>query len=197
MNLTAVTEFESVAKKHFADSVSILSHFEVPEGAGIIDVGSGAGFPGLPIKIMRPDVRLTLLDSLAKRVDFLEGTAEMLGLSGVECIHARAEDAARDDKLREGFDIALSRGVAALKILAEYCLPFVKVGGAFVAYKAETAREEALDAKNAVAILGGKLESIESFSLCGMNRSLVVIRKVKETPGRYPRKAGTPTKKPL
>ena len=205
VNLTAITEFPEVVVKHFLDSCMPLSDRpEVFMGAedehlSLVDVGTGAGFPGLPIGIMRPDIRLTLIDSLGKRVDFLRETVEELGLSEVECLHYRAEDAGREEGLREQFDVAVSRAVARLSVLLEYVLPFVKEGGLFIAYKAGDPEEEIEGAEHALGILGGTVEKVSKFTLPGTDyeRSLIYIRKTARTPAKYPRKAGKPEKNPL
>lgn len=199
MNLTAITEPHEVAVKHMIDSLSAWDEQVFPEGASIIDVGTGAGFPGLPLKIYRPDLKLTLLDSLNKRVKFLQEVTDALGLSGVECIHARAEEAARSRLYRERFDAAVSRAVARLPILAEYCLPFVRKGGFFVALKGMQYKEEMQEAMQAVKLLGGgKLQSCP-VKLPGLDdvRAVIRIPKLRQTPAVYPRKAGTPEKNPL
>ncbi|MBQ6292736.1 MAG: 16S rRNA (guanine(527)-N(7))-methyltransferase RsmG [Lachnospiraceae bacterium] len=205
MNLTAITDFKDVVHKHFLDSCAParLPWF-APEGREIslIDVGSGAGFPGIPLKILYPELKVTLLDSLQKRVNFLNEVIEALGLEGTEAIHARAEDGARREDLRERFDIAVSRAVAQLPVLAEYCLPYVKVGGSFLAYKGSGAEEEAEAAKGAVRRLGGGKTELTVFTLPGadketLGRSLVRVIKTAPTPKKYPRKAGTAAKSPL
>lgn len=199
INLTAITEPKEVAIKHMIDSLSCLDDKVFPMGASVIDVGTGAGFPGIPLKIFRPDLKLTLLDSLNKRIKFLNETAGRLGLEDVACIHARAEEGARNKALRERFDVAVSRAVARLQVLAEYCMPFVRVGGHFVALKGMKYAEEARDGEKAVRLLGGApcravpvhLPSLED------KRAVLYIKKVKNTPKAYPRKAGTPDKNPL
>ena len=203
VNLTAITEFEEVVTKHFLDSCMLFADrpeiFE-PEGPlRFADVGTGAGFPGLPLKILRPEIRLTLIDSLRKRVDFLEETVETLGLSDVECVHARAEEAGRAPELREQFDVAVSRAVARLSVLSEYVLPFVRENGLFIAYKSGEAEEELKDAEHAILTLGGKVEKVSVFTLPGTEhrRSLIYIRKTARTPEKYPRRAGKPEKSPL
>lgn len=199
MNLTAITDPTEVMVKHFVDCLSLLQKTHLPQGAKVIDVGTGAGFPGLPIKIARPDVEMTLLDSLQKRIGFLETVVEELGLRGVTCIHSRAEDGGQNPQLREQFDFCLSRAVANLAVLSEYCLPFVKVGGALVALKGPDAKNEATEAKKAIGLLGGgepKLMEVE-VPFSDLHHCLVVIEKETPTPKKYPRKAGTAAKKPL
>ena len=200
MNLTAITEFPEVVEKHFLDSCIYSNEFIHGDGSGIklIDVGTGAGFPGIPLKILYPSLDVTLLDSLNKRLVFLETVIEELGLKGISTVHYRAEDGGRDKAYREQFDIAVARAVANLSSLAEYCMPFVKVGGIFAAYKAE-ASEEIQAAKNAVSILGGEISKIIECRLpnTGGVRQIAVVCKKKSTPGKYPRKAGVPSKNPL
>lgn len=190
INLTALTSPEEISVKHFLDSVAPLSYFEIKENAKIIDVGTGAGFPGFPIKIMREDVELTLLDSLNKRINFLKKVSENLNLEKVEFIHGRAEEEGRKNNLREKFDYSVSRAVANLKVLCEYCLPFVKVGGYFVAFKQYEIDEEIIDAKSMIGNLGGKIEEIKEVKIpqSDITRKIILIKKIKETPGQFPRR---------
>lgn len=199
MNLTAITEYDEVMKKHFVDSLSLIKTFDVNREVSVIDVGTGAGFPGLALKIAYPKLKVTLLDSLNKRIKFLEEVILQLGLTGVETVHGRAEDFAKPGKLREKYDLCVSRAVANMSTLTEYCLPFVKVGGEFISYKSEKIDEEIVKAKHAISLLGGKLQRSEEFYLpdSDIYRNLVVIRKTKETPKKFPRKAGLPSKEPL
>ena len=199
MNLTAITEYDEVMKKHFIDSISLIKAYDVNKKVTLIDVGTGAGFPGLALKIAYPNLHVTLLDSLNKRIQFLDEVIEKLQLSGIETIHGRAEDLAKPGKLREKFDLCVSRAVANLSTLSEYCLPFVKVNGEFISYKSEKITEEMDVAKKAISILGGKVEKQVEFQLpdSDIYRNLFVIKKVKETPKKYPRKAGLPSKEPL
>lgn len=199
MNLTAITEYEEVMKKHFVDSLSLIQTFDVNKKVSVIDVGTGAGFPGLALKIAYPNMKVTLLDSLNKRINFLNAVIEKLGLTDVETVHGRAEDFAKPGKLREKFDLCVSRAVANLTTLSEYCLPFVKVGGEFISYKSEKITEEMENAKKAISLLGGKFDRSKDFYLpdSDIYRNLVVIKKVKETPKKFPRKAGLPSKEPL
>ena len=198
MNLTAITEPAEVWAKHFLDSAALLCHAKLPTGASCIDVGTGAGFPAMVLAVLRPDVQFTLLDSLQKRVRFLEQTAQLLGLGNVRCIHARAEEAARQPELREQFDFATARAVAALPVLAEYCLPLVKVGGRFIAMKGPEADAEAKAAANALKKLGGAYGDTRAFTLPdGSERRLVVCKKISQTPTAYPRNGGKIAKKPL
>lgn len=206
MNLTAITERDEVYVKHFLDSMSFckvlssLNNENYLNGEfSLIDVGTGAGFPGIPIKILYPNCKITLMDSLNKRITFLEEVVRTLKLNNVEVIHSRAEDLGHSDVYREKYDFAVSRAVSNLSSLSEYCLPFVKVGGFFVSYKSEKASEEILAAKSAVFLCGGSLKDEISFVLPGtdLKRTLVVIEKKQNTSVKYPRKAGLPTKKPL
>lgn len=191
MNLTAITDESSVALKHFADSLSLLNFVDIPQNSSLADVGTGAGFPGVVLKIARPDIKLTLIDSLNKRLVFLNEVCSQLGIDA-ELIHSRAEDGARDEKLRESFDFAVSRAVARMNVLSEYCLPYVKVGGAFCAMKGAQANEEFKESLNAINTLGGKLEKKYFFELPenGGERAIAVVRKVKNTPQKYPRQSG-------
>lgn len=199
MNLTGITEYDEVMKKHFIDSLSLVKIFEPFDSCKVIDVGTGAGFPGLALKLAFPRMEITLLDSLNKRIQFLDAVIEDLKLEGVTTVHGRAEDYARQGQYREQFDLCVSRAVANLSSLSEYCLPFVKLGGCFVAYKSEKLSEELEASMNAVAVLGGRLERNEEFVLPDSDifRSLICVRKQRSTPKKYPRKAGTPTKEPI
>lgn len=199
MNLTGITEFSEVVQKHFVDSLSIVKVKNMNDVDNLIDVGTGAGFPGLPLKIVFPHLKVTLLDSLNKRIDFLNAVIEKTGLTGIETIHGRAEDFAKPGLKREIYDLCVSRAVANLATLSEYCLPYVKIGGEFIPYKSGKVADELQDAKSAVFLLGGKVESCENFDLPGsdIHRSLVRIKKVGGCPKKYPRKAGMPSKVPL
>ena len=197
MNLTAITDFKEVVKKHFADSLTLPGIHNMDEVRNMIDVGTGAGFPGIPLKIVCPDVKLTLLDSLGKRVKFLEDVAGKLDLRGVECVHSRTEDLAGNSYYREQYDLVTARAVAAMNVLSEYCLPYVKIGGVFAAYKSGTIEEELAAAERAISVLGGKVRATEKFQLDDMGRSIVLIEKTRKTPKSYPRKAGTPSRSPI
>ena len=225
MNLSAITDFEEVLQKHFLDSLSLIialpelkkysgdsmseQHYysSLPgpagrktEGCSLLDLGTGAGFPGIPLKIEFPQLEIVLADSLKKRLLFLEEVIEACHLEKIRTVHGRAEDLGKTgSELREQFDIVVSRAVANLSSLSEYCLPFVKKGGCFVSYKSGSSGEEIENAKYAIRILGGEIEKENSFTLPGtdLSRPLIVIRKIKDTPGKYPRKAGTPVKQPL
>ncbi len=197
MNLTALTEPHDVALKHFADSLTLFKYTEIKEGASVIDVGTGAGFPGLVLKIARPDIRLTLLDSLNKRLSFLDTVCDELGLDGVVTVHSRAEDGSRTE-LRDSFDHAVARAVAPLNVLSEYCMPYVKVGGSFLAMKGKTAQEELAQAENAITRLGGQVSDKFFFSLGDAGeRGIIVINKVAPTPKEFPRKSKAIKNKPL
>ncbi len=191
MNLTAITDDDGISVKHFLDSILPLYHTEIPQNASVADIGTGAGFPGIPLKILRPDLRITLVDSLNKRITFLETVVEELGLENVTCIHGRAEELGKDNKFREKFDLVTSRAVANLRVLGEYCLPLVKVGGQFLALKAESVDEELLEAKPMLGSLGGGKPQVISAPLPGsdMTRKLVLIPKEKNTPPQFPRRA--------
>lgn len=197
MNLTAITEYNDVVKKHFIDSMMISRVLDMKKINSLCDVGTGAGFPGIPLKIVYPHLHLTLVDSVGKRVNFLSEVVEKLGLEDVEAIHSRTEDLAHNSKYREKYDLVTARAVASMNILSEYCIPYAKIGGYFAAYKSGNIGEEIENAKNAVKTLGGKIEKTDMFELYEMGRSIVLIRKVNSTPKIYPRKAGTPSKNPL
>lgn len=197
MNLTAITEFDEVMDKHFLDSVYLFRSIKLEADYKLIDIGTGAGFPGIPLKIVFPEIKITLLDSLNKRVGFLNDVIDELNLNDIEAIHGRAEDIARDKTYRASYDIAVSRAVANLSTLSEYCLPFVKIGGKFVSYKSGDCVDEVDNAKAAIHLLGGKINKIDEFSYSNNSRSFIVIDKVMNTSNKYPRKAGLPSKKPL
>lgn len=198
MNLTAITEPEEVKEKHFLDSATLILCGKLEKGASLIDIGAGAGFPSMPVKIIREDLDVTMLDSLNKRIGFLNDVIAELGLKNIKAVHSRAEDAGKNPKFREKFDIATARAVADLAVLAEYALPFVKVGGYFVALKGNSPKEEIESAKKAIREMGGEVEETKEVVLpSGINHCLVIIRKVIKTPDKYPRKAGMPTKKPI
>ena len=199
MNLTAITDFDEVCKKHFVDSVSLIKAMDLSKELSVIDIGTGAGFPGIPLKIVFPNLKITLLDSLNKRIKFLDTVIEELALANINTLHGRAEDFAKPGKLRETYDLCVSRAVANLSTLSEYCLPYVKVGGFFISYKSEKIEEESEAAKKAISILGGKVKDQVAFTLpdSDIYRNLYMIEKVKETNKKYPRKAGLPSKEPL
>jgi len=197
MNLTAITEYEEVIEKHFLDSISLCQVYDLTKPVKILDLGTGAGFPGVPLKIAFPEVEITLADSLNKRIKFLDEVVRTLGLEKVTTIHARAEELARNKAHREAYDLVVSRAVANLSTLGEYCIPFVKMNGSFISYKSGEIEVEVETAKKAVKILGGQLKNVYKFDLSEQKRSFVIIEKVKTTPKTYPRKAGTPSKEPL
>ena len=198
MNLTAITDEHGVAVKHFADSLTLYNFVDVKKNASIIDVGTGAGFPGVVLKIARPDIKLTLLDSLNKRLTFLDTVLNNTGLDA-ELVHSRAEEGGKNKLYREKFDIVTARAVAKMSVLSEYCLPLVKKDGYFVALKGPKAEDELDEGKKALAVLGGKLIKDEELTLPGTTeeRTLVLVKKVKETSKKYPRQAGTPRRKPI
>ena len=199
MNLTAITEYDEVVLKHFIDSIVIYKRISEDNVESIMDVGTGAGFPGIPLKILFPEIRLTLLDSLNKRILFLNEVIHNLGLENIECIHGRAEDIGHLPEYREQYDLTVSRAVANLSSLSEYCIPFVRVGGKFISYKSGNIDDELNDAKTAIRLLGSGIEDVEKYTLpdSDMQRSIVVIRKEKKLSNKYPRKAGMPAKQPL
>ncbi|MCF2669346.1 16S rRNA (guanine(527)-N(7))-methyltransferase RsmG [Faecalicatena contorta] len=199
MNLTGITEYEEVIEKHFVDSLSIVNIFDLSEINTVIDVGTGAGFPGIPLKIAFSHLKITLLDSLNKRINFLDSVIDELKLDGIYTIHGRAEDFAKKDDYRERYDLCVSRAVANLSTLSEYCLPYIRVGGMFISYKSGDVDDEVLESKKAISILGGKLDNVVKFQLPGtdINRSFIKIEKIKNTGKKYPRKAGLPSKEPL
>ncbi len=187
MNLTGITEPLGISEKHFLDSLLIFRYADIHEGACVIDVGTGAGFPGVPMKLYRNDLQVTLLDSLQKRINFLSEVSDKT--HKMECIHARAEEGGRDKSLREHFDFAVARAVAAMPVLCEYCLPFVKVGGAFIAMKGPN--EDISGCEGALEKLGGRIEKVEQYSLpCGDKRVICIVRKISATPTKYPRNSG-------
>jgi 16S rRNA (guanine527-N7)-methyltransferase len=196
MNLTAITDDKEIILKHFVDSLSIVPY--IKEAGSLIDVGTGAGFPGIPLKIAIPSLDTVLLDSLEKRVGFLGTAISELGLEGIKAVHMRAEDAGKSAEFRERFDAAAARAVASMPVLLEYCLPFVRTGGVFIAMKGSSTEEISMSEK-ALEILGGKIEEVKEFTLpdTDIKRSIVIVRKLRQTPTKYPRKAGKPSKEPL
>lgn len=199
MNLTAITDFDEVVQKHFLDSLSLVKVLEERPVGRILDIGTGAGFPGIPIKIAFPDCSVTLVDSVNKKIGFIQEVVQELGLHNVDAIHGRVEDLGHNVSHREQYDFVVSRAVAALPALVEYCLPFVKIGGAFLSYKSVKVDEELSAGKKAIQILGGRLKKDVRFQLTGteIERAFLLIEKEKPCPKKYPRKAGTPTKTPI
>ena len=197
INLTAITQPDEVKLKHFVDSLTVLKY--INDDDKVIDIGTGAGFPGIPLKIMNENTKITLLDSLNKRINFLNIVIETLNLRNIQAIHGRAEEIARNKLYREKYDVAVSRAVANLSTLTEYMLPFVKVGGKCICMKGANVNEELERAQNAIKELGGEIERVDNFYLSDNDneRNIIVIKKIKETNPKYPRKAGTPSKEPL
>lgn len=197
INLTAITDEDDIILKHFIDSLTILEY--IPEKSNVIDVGTGAGFPGIPLKIVREDINMTLMDSLNKRITFLNEIINKLGLKKINAIHSRAEELAKIPEHREKYDIAVSRAVANLSTLSEYMIPFVKVGGKCICMKGSNIEEELKTAKNAIKELGGEIEKVINFKLPDSDneRNIIIIKKVRNTKNKYPRKAGMPSKEPL
>lgn len=197
MNLTAITEPKEIILKHFIDSITILK--EIKDGESLVDVGTGAGFPGIPLSIMNPSLKITLVDSLNKRLIFLQEVVNQLKLENVEIVHARAEEFGQNKKYRETFDIATSRAVANLSTLSEYLIPLVKLNGRVISMKASDADTEINEAKKAIDVLGGKIQKIDKFELpqSDIGRTVIIIDKKKTTPAKYPRKPGTPSKEPI
>ncbi len=197
VNLTAITDPEGITIRHFIDSLTVFSIFNPPQGAKVLDVGTGAGFPGVPIKILRPDISLSLLDSSNKRITFLKELSKLLSINA-DFIHSRAEESAHDSLMREQFDLVTARAVALLPALCEYCLPFVKQQGAFVAMKGPDIDQEIYEAKKSIETLGGKIETIKNLNLPdGSGRTLILIRKISQTPPKYPRNPSKITKSPI
>lgn len=197
INLTAITAPNEVILKHFIDSLTINKY--IKENSTLADVGTGAGFPGIPLKILRPDLKITLVDSLNKRINFLNEVINKLNLVNIETVHSRIEDFGKDKKYRESFDFVTARAVANLAVLSEYLLPIAKVGGQCVCMKGSSVEEESSNGKNAIKVLGGKIKIIDEFVLpdSDMSRNVIIIDKIKNTPNKYPRKAGIPVKEPL
>ena len=199
MNLTGITEYNEVVIKHFVDSLAVNCVYSFKKTDRVVDIGTGAGFPGIPLKIMYPDTSFTLLDSLNKRIKFLDEVIKINSLDGIETLHGRAEDYARDKNYREAFDVCVSRAVANLSTLSEYCLPYVKVGGVFISYKAGQLDEELKASERAIKLLGGEIKEVHKLTLpdTDIDRTFVVIKKTAATSKKYPRKAGLPSKEPL
>lgn len=199
MNLTAITDEKEIIIKHFLDSISVLKYMELSSFSKSVDIGTGAGFPGIPLKILRPDAEFTLLDSLNKRVNFLNTVIDKLSLKNIEAVHLRAEEGASKKEYRESFDYCFSRAVASLSVLSEYCLPYVKKGGSFVSYKGPDTKEEIASSQNALKILGGKIKKEEKVQLpqSDIIHSLIFIEKISHTPAKYPRKPGVIKEKPI
>lgn len=199
INLTSIIDEQEVVLKHFLDSIAVKEVMDLNTCESVIDLGTGAGFPGIPLKIVYPDLEVTLVDSLNKRINFLLEVIDELSLEDIQCIHSRAEDLGNDDLYRENYDLCVSRAVADLSILSEYCIPFVRHGGYFVSYKSNKSQDEIKTSKGAIDKLGGCLKEVKNVEVpyLDIERTFVVIKKVSTTPSRYPRKAGKPKKNPL
>lgn len=197
MNLTAITELEEVIEKHFLDSIALIKVIDLNQALTVMDMGTGAGFPGIPLKIAFPNLKVVLSDSLNKRVKFLTQVIKELALTDIEAVHARAEELSRNPMYRETFDLVVSRAVANLSTLSEYCIPFTKVGGQFISYKSGDCDEEVKAASKAIQILGGEMDLVFKFDLGDSKRSFIRIKKVKNTGKKFPRKAGVPSKEPI
>ncbi len=199
MNLTSITDEDEVVTKHFADSVSLLKDFDIEDGATIIDVGCGAGFPSMPLKIVKPNNHFTLVDSLNKRINFLEGVVDSLKIDNIALVHGRAEDLGQNPEYRENFDYGVARAVASLNVLCEYLLPFVKVGGKLIALKGKNYENEIEESKKAIQLLGGEISDVKSVKIpnTDITHYIVFINKISNTPKNYPRKAGKATKSPI
>lgn len=199
INLTAIVDFDEVILKHFTDSLFLLKYYDIPKGAKVVDVGTGAGFPGIPLKIMRPDIEILLLDSLNKRINFLKAVVNELGLTNVSCLHGRAEELGLNLSYREQYDVCVSRAVASLSVLSEYCLPFVKPGGLFISYKSSDIDEEKKAAAKAVSLMSGSFAKEYVFTLpdSDINRSFIFIKKTGPLDERYPRRSSQIKNKPL
>jgi len=199
MNLTNITEYDDVMVKHYLDSINVAKAFNLKEVVKVLDVGTGAGFPGIPLKIILPHLSVTLMDALNKRVQFMNEVIDRLDLEQIDAIHSRAEILAQDLVFRSRYDLVVSRAVSQLATLSEYCLPFVKIGGYFIAYKSVDTEDEINEAKNAISILGGQIEKVSDYEVpeSDFSRRYVIFKKIKDSPSKYPRKAGTPSKKPL
>ena len=197
INLTTIVEDEDIIKKHFIDCIEIFKFSPLKDISNVIDIGTGAGFPGIPMKIVNPKIKVVLLDSLNKRINFLNQVISYIELNDIKCIHGRAEDFSKDTEYREKFDAAVSRAVANLTVLSEFCIPYIKLDGYFVAMKGPSVENEIKESRKAVSILGGKIEDIVKIENDDFNHNLVVIKKIKRTPNMYPRKAGIVSKKPL
>ncbi len=199
VNLTSIKDETEFVKKHFVDSISICRFPQINETQSVIDVGTGAGFPGIPLAILFPEKRFLLMDSLNKRIKIIQEISKEIGLSNVAFCHGRAEEMAQSREYRENFDLCVSRAVANLAVLSEYCIPFVKVGGRFAAYKTGAAETELKDSLHAIEVLGGQLEENRSVQIKGydLDHRIIFIKKIKKTPAKYPRKSGTPAKEPL